>query len=370
MTRLTTLGGLNLLRTGGVHFDVSISLADGELAPLNTGDADIGSTATFEPGAQFEITIEKAHSGGSYTLDNIEIRVFVGKNRVHEEKHDSGSLSRLGTHKWSWDGFIDGRFSNWRTHDAPVQVMVIAWHYPLATGDYGSVNLEFENDSPGWFDIDIDRNKKEVDVWLRFGLAWDDLGTRLISERLTKLFIEAVERYWSRTSGPKVEIEGEQYTVTLHPKVVDQDEDDTLDFDVYVSNDSEYARSHNFGVIDGRIAYNAGHFLAEATAAGESNPKAAARIATDNRFRYTSAHEFGHTVLSDSSGKHFSLTHKGSSGLDQQTHDASPVYPPSPDEIDLMVYYADADPSDYYQRVHASNDDIPRLLSIGKAKLT
>jgi hypothetical protein len=35
-----------------------------------------------------------------------------------------------------------------------------------------------------------------------------------------------------------------------------------------------------------------------------------------------------------------------------------------------MAYDADTDPPDYHQRVHASNDELLRLLSISKAKST
>ena len=203
-----------------------------------------------------------------------------------------------------------------------------------------------------------------------FDLGWSGTtSARALSPNASRNYsCEGMERYGSRTTVPRIEIGGEPYALTVLPKVVDQD--DTLDFDVYRFKDSEYARSHNFGVIDGRIAYNEGHYLAEASEDKRSDPAAFARAATDDRFRYTSAQEFGHTVPSESGGKYFSLTHKGSTGLDQKTHDASPSFPPSPDEIDLMFYYSDGAPFDFYQRVRASNDDILRLLSTGAAKLT
>ncbi len=355
MAQQTTLGGLNLLRTGGVHFDVGVSMENGSIAPLDIGDASVGSTAKFEPGAAFEITIDKAYAGGNYTLDNVTIRVFVGDKRVHEETHNTGPLTHLGTHTWRWDGFIDGRFSNWRTHGAKVQIMVIARHYPLATGDTGFVDLEFKNDSPGWFDIDIDRKKKEVDVWLRLGLAFVTGGARQHADVLRDLFGEGMRKYWSRptTTGPTMS--GDAYEVRIHPRPLSQTDENTLDFDVHRTNAKDYVRSHNFGIIDGQVYYNAGAFTTAAEA--------------DSRFRYTAAHEFGHTVLQEAGGTAFSWTHKGTTTKTQQSHAKTPLYPPSPAEIDMMNYYADSEPTDFYKRVHASNDDILRLLSLGRVQL-
>jgi len=356
MPRLTTLGGLNLLSMGGVHFDVDVSLLDGEIAPLQVGEADVGSTAIFHRGAEFEITVDKAHAGGNYTLDNITIRVFVGDERVHEETHDSGPLSRLGTNTWRWDGFIGERFSSWRTNGAKVQVMVIARHYPLATGDTGHVNLTFEKDSPGWFDIDIDRKNQQIDIWVRLGLAFITGGARQHAAALRDLFAEGMRKHWSRSKPTGPTIGGHLYSVEVHPSAVDQTEDNTLDFDIHRTNAKDYVRSHNFGIIDGQVYYNAGAF----GTAGEA----------DARFQYTAAHEFGHTVLLNAGGKHFSWTHKGTTTITQRAHDETPKYPASPKEIDMMNYYSDNEPSDFYTRVHASNDDILRLASIGRVKLT
>jgi hypothetical protein len=35
----------------------------------------------------------------------------------------------------------------------------------------------------------------------------------------------------------------------------------------------------------------------------------------------------------------------------------------------MMLYYSDAEPSDFYARVHASNADVLRLVSLGEVEL-
>ncbi len=357
MTTLTTLGGLNMLRSGGVHFDVGVTLVDGTLAPLSIGDS-AASTASFQGGPRFEIDIEKAVVGGDYGLDNVTIRVFVDNVRVHEEHHASGPLTRTGTHEWTWDGFTDkGRFSSWDLVDTRIQVMVIARHYPLAQGDYGHIDLAANR--PGarrWLWVQIDKANHEIDVWLRFGLAFMNGGARQFESDLARLFVSGVEKYWSRTKSDGPYIDGDRYAVKVHAETVHRGDSHALDFEIYRTNSTEYVRSHNSGVIDGVVNYNAGYF--------GSTPDA------DAGFEYTSAHEFGHTVLQESGGTHFSWTHKGTTTLSQSPHDATPIYALPPDEIDMMLYYSDSEPGDFYTRVHATNSDVLRLVSLGEVELS
>jgi hypothetical protein len=356
MTTLTTLGGLNMLRSGGVHFDVDVRLVDATLAPLSIGDGS-GSTASFQSGPRFEIKIEKALAGGDYALDNVTIRVFVDNERVHEEHHDSGPLARTGTHEWTWNGFTDKQsFSTWDLVDTKIQVMVIARHYPLAQGDYGHIDLRANR--PGsrrWLWVRIDKASKEIDVWLRFGLAFMNGGARQFKADLTKLFVDGVEKYWSRSKSDGPHIDGDRYAVKVHAEALSQSDDDTLAFDIYRTNAPKYVRSHNTGVIDGRIYHNAGSHDSVAEA--------------DARFEYTSGHEFGHTVLQEAGGTEFSWTHKGTTTLWQSDYEKTPLYPPPPDEIDMMLYYAESPPDDFYARVHATNADVLRLVSLGEVEL-
>jgi hypothetical protein len=150
-------------------------------------------------------------------------------------------------------------------------------------------------------------------------------------------------------------VDGDRYAVNVHAEALSQTDDNTLDFEIYRTNAKEYVRSHNSGVIDGHVYYNAG---------SHSTPAAA-----DARFEYTSAHEFGHTVLQEAGGTDFSWTHKGSTTIWQAVHDKSPLYPLPPDEIDMMLYFNEDPPSDFYARVHATNADVLRLVSLGEVEI-
>ena len=355
---IATLNSLNVLRSGGVHFDVDVELEDSILQPVTIGeDTPSGAGPDFSTTRPtFRISIDKAQAGGDYTLDNITIRVFLGSTKIHEEHHDSGPLARLGEHTWSWDGFSDeGRYSAYDLTHARLQVTVTARHYPLATGDVGHIDLEASEYGPSWITADVDKKNKIIDVFLRFGLAFITGGARQHREELTKLFAEGVKKYWSRKAAKGVTIEGDQYEVRIHVATFSQSEDDVLGIDIHRTNSKEYVRSHNFGVIDAQIYYNAGAFKTKSAA--------------DDRFMYTSAHEFGHSVLQTAGGTHFSITHKGSTTTTQKTHKDSPKYPPSPDEIDMMFYYAESDPADFYTRVRASDGDILRMLSMSGVEL-
>ena len=350
---ITALNSLNVLRSGSVHFDVEVELEDKVLQPV-TIEKDTPSGAgpdfsTTRP--SFKISVAKALAGGDYTLDNITIRVFLGDTKIHEERHDSGPLARLGVHTWSWDGFTAaGRYSAWDLTHARLQVLVTARHYPLATGDIGHINLDAATHGPSWITADVDKNNKIIDVFLRFGLAFIEGGARQHRDELTELFVRGVERYWSRSASDGVTIEGDKYEVRIHAKAFSQSDKRVLDLDIHRTNSKKFVRSHNFGVIDAQIYYNAGAFKTKSDA--------------DDRFMYTSAHEFGHSVLQTAGGTHYSFTHKGSTTTTQKTHASTPKYPAAPTEIDLMFYYDDIQPSDFYTRVRASEGDILRLLSM------
>ena len=204
--------------------------------------------------------------------------------------------------------------------------------------------------------MQIDKANHEIEVWLRFGLGFMNGGARQFKADLTKLFVSGIEKYWSRSKSDGPYIDGDRYAVNVHAEALSQADDDTLAFEIYRSESPDYVRSHNSGVIDGHVYYNAGYYASPAAA--------------DAGFEETSAHEFGHTVLQAAGGTHFSWTHKGSTTLLQTTHDESPLYPPPPDEIDMMLYFIDEyRPHDFYARVHAVDADVLRLVSLGKVEL-
>lgn len=128
---------------------------------------------------------------------------------------------------------------------------------------------------------------------------------------------------------------------------------DSIPLDVFIETDADYARSHNSGVIDGSMFYNQGFF-------------GGANAAADQDFEGTAAHEFGHSVLQAAGGISLSWTHKGSTTLAQTTSSRATTHPTT-GEIDLMQYYTDREPADFYARVIAAEIDVKR--AIGNASI-
>jgi len=356
---ITALNSLNVLRSGGVHFDVDVDIDDTVLQPVtierDTPSGDGPDFATTRP--SFTISIDKAQAGGNYNLDNVTIRLFLDDTKIVEEHHDSGPLARLGEHTWTWDGFTkDGRYSAWDLTHGRLQVAVTARHYSLATGDVGHIDLEGREYGPDWITADVDKSRKVIDVYLRFGLSFIEGGARQHEEELTELFVAGVKKYWSREASQGITIEGEKYAVEIHVATFPQTESRVLEIDIHRTNSKEFVRSHNLGVIDAQIYYNAGAYEH--------------KVDADERFMYTSAHEFGHSVLQTAGGTHYSFTHKGSTTLTQKTHKDTPTYPAAPEEIDLMFYYDDDKPADFYSRVRASEADMLRLVSMSGVKFS
>ena len=89
-------------------------------------------------------------------------------------------------------------------------------------------------------------------------------------------------------------------------------------------------------------------------------------------FKYTSAHELGHSILSAYGGKYYSITHDDSSTLLQNPNDKKSYLDEKKEgEINLMHYFKD-DPiqSKYdYSLLKASDKDVLGLLWLTKLSI-
>jgi hypothetical protein len=164
--------------------------------------------------------------------------------------------------------------------------------------------------------------------------------------RLTHLALVGLRRYWSRT----ITVNGIAFPVDV---IGIHNTNNAIGVDLYIEKGSKYVRSYNFAImrIDASFIYNEGYF---------TNPSNA-----DADFMQTSAHEFGHSVLTEFGGIGHSWTHEGSTSFFQSTKKSTPGYPAS-GEIDLMKYFDESKGPAGFHRVmadsRASEFDVKCLL--------
>lgn len=165
-------------------------------------------------------------------------------------------------------------------------------------------------------------------------------------QKLKQLAMKGIESFWSRV----IMLNGERFQVLVN---VQHRPNNSIDVDLYVETSSDYARSHNSGIIDASFFYNKG-FHGGFNAAG------------DRDFTLVAAHEFGHSVLEFFGGTDLSWQHKGSTTkFTQKVKSSTPGYPSS-GEIDLMKYYNSSvhavAPLVRYTRTIADEIDVKRLI--------
>jgi hypothetical protein len=191
--------------------------------------------------------------------------------------------------------------------------------------------------------VNLKSKSINIDVYIDFqknSLSTSDY------QKLKQLAIQGIQRYWSR----KVTLGGAQFQVLVN---VHYRRGNSIDVDLYVETSTDYARSHNSGIIDASFFYNKGVF-------GGFNTHG------DNDFMLVAAHEFGHSVLEYFGSKDLSWGHKGSTNkILQSVKSSTPGYP-SAGEIDLMRYYNANKHAitsrDRYKRSIADEKDVKRLI--------
>jgi len=168
--------------------------------------------------------------------------------------------------------------------------------------------------------------------------------------KLKNLARNGIANYWSRI----INIAGENYSVNVS---ANHRPSQSIDVDLEIEEDSEYARSHNSGLVDASFIYNKGAFRGMNSFA-------------DNDFKLVSAHEFGHSVLEYFGSSDLSWTHKGSTNKYLQNVKSSTPGYPSAGEIDLMKYYdrnkGGVSSADRYHRSIADEIDVRRLVWMSK----
>ena len=86
-------------------------------------------------------------------------------------------------------------------------------------------------------------------------------------------------------------------------------------------------------------------------------------------FKFTSAHEIGHTILKAYGGTFYSYGHKGSMNtITQKQKSSAPPYPKA-GEIDIMPYYPNKVYYNSYKRYVASMKDVLGLIWLSKTMI-
>ncbi len=196
-----------------------------------------------------------------------------------------------------------------------------------------------------WAETKVNLKKKSIDITVYIDFHKDNLTPKEFS-KIKMLATMGIGEYWSQ----RINISSLQYSVQINIK---DRKNNSIEVDLKIHKGSDYKRSHNSGIIDASFIYNQGSF--------PSNTGLA-----DNNFKLTSAHEFGHSVLSYFGGVGLSWGHKGSTNPVLQSIKAStPGYPMTGD-IDLMKYYDilknTKNIPNIYQRTRATEQDVKRLI--------
>ncbi len=205
--------------------------------------------------------------------------------------------------------------------------------------------------SSRWADVVVASASKSIDVTVYINFKSPKL-TAANRTKLIGLATQGIGKYWSRD----VTIGNATYSVTVRAY---HKADSAFPVILKVnSNAKKYGRSFNAGVlgVDARFIYNKGFF-----------PRAGL---SDDDFKLTCAHEFGHSVLKAVGGISLSWGHKGSTGIiSQAVKKSTPGYPTA-GPIDLMKYYDDKkQKASFTQLVShsiASEKDVMRLIWLSK----
>jgi len=196
-----------------------------------------------------------------------------------------------------------------------------------------------------WSNSRINLTTKVITVNVYIDFQKNSLSTTNYT-KLKILATSGIANYWGRT----INLSGENYTVNVS---ANHRPSHSIDVDLYIEEDNEYARSHNSGIVDASFIYNKGAYRGMNSMA-------------DNDFKLVAAHEFGHSVLEYFGSSDLSWTHKGSTNKYLQNVKSSTPGYPSSGEIDLMKYYdrnkGSVGSADRYLRSVADEVDVKRLV--------
>lgn len=326
------------------------------------------------------------------TAEKMLIEVLKNGNILFNEEINEGDLLSLGEHQWKWDGFDNNEnLSTYSLKNDPLSLKVTVWFEGKEKSDLLFID-KIEEKKYDWVDVDIQRNIKQMIVYLKVNLrdggaeglekaskvpqeVTHNFGFPAITERtksyeeLETMALSGINKYWSRNR-EKVEtfIDGENWEITVIAK---SDKSGMVAPKIIYRTNKEAGRSRNWE-LSRELYYNTGYLYYSDWKAVNKNfqiykNKGWYFLNDPKRFSETSAHEIGHEILLAYGGQDYSKRHKSTSTLFQEEIPNTPY--PNKGEIDLMKYSSDESyPDDYYDKVVASSKDVISLIWLAKLK--
>jgi hypothetical protein len=360
---------------------------------------------------KFEIEIE------DNTVDWLEIEIFSGvtpnRRRIYYE--ELGYAYRtVGTHEWRWDGYSDAGILDTKVLKDPHLELELRGSL-CGVGKDDIIRFDNEPAEQDWIDVVINRGAQTVEVewrvdlrnggengvgelppaeifsataapdysWIPAGDARRQAHTRSRSfDDLKNLARNGLATYWSRNTGNGLSISTPYGTHTVTTRAVVTTGKAMDDINLEYNTNGDWGRSSNPGSVRGffsfianifipeRSIYNAGWIKYEPRA-NDNGWRYQDLTEEDNAFKETSAHEFGHEILSAYGGENYSYGHRGTSTVITQTTLAltdGGLSHPASGEIDLMKYYNGSPPPDFYTRCVACETDVKSIIWLARVE--
>ncbi|WP_445711449.1 hypothetical protein [Flavobacterium sp.] len=337
-----------------------------------------------------------------------EFKVYDFKETLLKYILEEPNYTKIGNYSIYWDGFdLNEIYDSTNFNGKKLKAKILV----TKGSQRKQVEVEFETvyNEVNWVDVKIDKKAKRIDTTLRVNLKdgganglectnttigadgltitqcpWDDIPSSQISpsnpiirtrtksfQDLEKLALDGIEKHWSRNSLHNLKINNE--TFNLHIKAINTNENSMNELSLIFNTNSSWGRSGNPGIL-GKIYYNLGFCDVSSWYKFKKKWRYFNTIIdkVDEDYRYTSAHELGHTILRKYGGKWYSFTHDDSSSITQNPNgNQSYKKQKSNTEINLMHYFKD-DPSQSqydYNIIVASERDVLSLIWLTKIEI-
>ncbi len=326
-----------------------------------------------------------------------------------------------GSYALLWDGFdMDDVYDSAALAGKTLTASIVAEKGSVSKRE--EIRFRVERDEVDWVDVRINKGQKRIDATLRLALTdggaegldcnnppsapsgsmftpstlpvcdWDripahaiaanggrvPLQTRIRSfAELEAFALRGVQYHWGRNAEHAVaknaRVGGEAYEVFITP--VNTPDNAMDDVALVFNTNGSWMRSGNPGTVDDPVSFIGNLVSREAVAYNAGYIRRSSRWSFDEPadedvdFRFTAAHEIGHTILKAYGGTAYSYGHKGSVNVVLQTRKDEAPAAPATGEVDIMPYYPNSIPLREYDRYAAAEADVMGLVWLTKLKI-